>query len=239
MKVIYEPKGRAREYAKIACNLYTGCSHGCKYCYAPACLRKGRNEFHGNVAPRKDIIKNLEKDAASLPERYKGYEILFCFTTDPYQPLEASAGITRQALEIAKYYGLHNKILTKGRIDLIRRDLQLMKEARTNLGVTICFTNDALRKEWEPNASPIEERFELLKEAHSMGIETWVSLEPVIDPDQALSVIRKAAPYVDSWMIGKLNHMKEIEDKVDWYIFFNNLRFTWRILEQTTMSKKI
>ena len=26
--VIYEPKGRAREYAALAANLYSGCQHG-------------------------------------------------------------------------------------------------------------------------------------------------------------------------------------------------------------------
>ena len=35
MNAIYEPKGAAREYAELACNLYTGCNHGCLYCYAP------------------------------------------------------------------------------------------------------------------------------------------------------------------------------------------------------------
>ena len=27
--VIYEPRGRAREYSPLAVNLYRGCSHGC------------------------------------------------------------------------------------------------------------------------------------------------------------------------------------------------------------------
>jgi DNA repair photolyase len=31
MRIIYEPKGRALEYAPLAVNLYRGCSHGCDY----------------------------------------------------------------------------------------------------------------------------------------------------------------------------------------------------------------
>ena len=31
MPVIYEPKGKAREYSPYACNLYIGCSHRCQY----------------------------------------------------------------------------------------------------------------------------------------------------------------------------------------------------------------
>ena len=30
LKVIYEPKGKAGEYAKYAVNLYNGCTHGCR-----------------------------------------------------------------------------------------------------------------------------------------------------------------------------------------------------------------
>ena len=38
--LIYEPSGRAREYAPLALNLYNGCPHGCTYCYAPAATHK-------------------------------------------------------------------------------------------------------------------------------------------------------------------------------------------------------
>jgi hypothetical protein len=48
------------------------------------------------------------------------------------------------------------------------------------------------------------------------GIFTWVSLEPVIDPEQALAVIRMAHPYVNFWKVGRLNHMKAYEQTVDW-----------------------
>jgi DNA repair photolyase len=28
--IIYEPRGKAKEYADLAANLYLGCDHGCK-----------------------------------------------------------------------------------------------------------------------------------------------------------------------------------------------------------------
>jgi hypothetical protein len=60
---------------------------------------------------------------------------------------------------------------------------------------------------------------EYLKTAHEAGIFTWVSLEPVINPGQALEVIKIANEYVDFWKVGKLNHMKEYESRVDWKKF--------------------
>jgi DNA repair photolyase len=98
-----------------------------------------------------------------------------------------------------------------------------MKDARTQLGVTLCFADDALRKIWEPHASTVEERFAVLKAAHKAGIFTWVSLEPVIDPAQALEVIRIADPYVNFWKVGKLNHMKEYERAVNWGKFLSDV----------------
>ncbi len=51
-------------------------------------------------------------------------------------------------------------------------------------------------------------RIAAIKAAHEMGIRTWVSLEPVIDPDQALELIEQIHPFVDHWKVGKLNYKK-------------------------------
>lgn len=237
MKVIYEPKGGAKEYAELACNLYMGCVHGCRYCYAPSCMRKSDSEWHGAVTPRKDIIKLLTEDARHMREENDTRPILFSFVSDPYQPIEADLQITRQALQIAKLYHLNTKVLTKGRAELIRRDLELMKQAKTQLGVTLCFTDDKMRQEWEPDASPVSDRLAILKEAHGLGIYTWVSLEPVINPRQALAVIKKAAPFVDLWKVGKLNHMKSVESLVDWKKFATDVEALLKKISATYYIK--
>jgi DNA repair photolyase len=217
MNVVYEPKGRAREYSELACNLYRGCTHSCRYCYAPACMRTTGEKWHAKAEPRKGILRLLEKDAQRLKgdQRY----ILFSFLSDPYQPLERTERLTRQSLKIISKHHLNNQVLTKGCADLILEDLELMKTARTQLGITLCFADDNARRDWEPNASTVGDRLAILKAAHKAGIFTWVSLEPVINPDEALAVIRKAHPYVDFWKVGKLNHMKEYEQTVNWAKF--------------------
>ena len=220
MRVIYEPKGRAKEYSELACNWYMGCTHGCKYCFAPGCMRKKMEDWHKNVTLRDNILHLFRKDAEDMYENKDTRPILFSFLSDPYQPIEEKYKITRQVLQIVKQYKLKSKILTKGAYELVKRDFDIIKAAKVELGVTVCFADDAMRQEWEPNAAPVEDRFRILKEAHDIGIHTWVSLEPVIDPEEALAVIRRAAPYVDFWKVGKLNHMKEVEDQVDWNKFY-------------------
>ena len=226
MNVIYKPKGRALEYAPLACNLYIGCTHGCKYCYAPGCMRRSLEDWHAKANVRKDIVASFEKDAEWLSGNKPDNEnrrVLFCFLSDPYQPLEGRLHITRKCLKIAQRHGIKVDVLTKGAYNRVSKDLDLMVSANARLGVTLSFITDKKRKEWEPKAASVSERLRLLREAHAKGIYTWVSMEPVIDPDEALKVIDAAHEFVDFWKVGKLNYNREVESKVDWNAFRENV----------------
>ena len=94
MRVIYEPKGRAKEYSELACNWYMGCTHGCKYCFAPGCMRKKMEDWHKNVTLRDNILHLFRKDAEDMYENKDTRPILFSFLSDPYQPIEEKYKIT-------------------------------------------------------------------------------------------------------------------------------------------------
>jgi len=207
MQVIYEPRGRAREYAALACNLYRGCVNGCTYCYAPACLRMQRDAFHAASVPRANIIANMRKDLrAPTPD-----PVLFCFTSDPYPP---DSLITREALSVMREHGRAFHVLTKGGTRAAR-DFDLYGP-HDEFGQTIVFIDDRLRCEWEPGAAPIADRIKTLRIASAYGIRTWVSLEPVIDAEQAVAVVEQLSPWVDHWKIGKANYT---DVSVDWTAF--------------------
>jgi DNA repair photolyase len=89
-RVIYKPKGSAKEYANLALNLYKGCYHGCKYCYVPGVCKITRDNFINHVEPKKNIIERLSKDLRLIIEKkeFKKQPILMSFTCDPYQPLD-------------------------------------------------------------------------------------------------------------------------------------------------------
>ena len=166
-----------------------------------------------------NVLKLSERDCAKLAKERvddDARRALFCFLSDPYQPLESEPHLTRRGIAIAAKYGIKVDILTKGDGALIEQDLPLMLESQTYLGVTLSFINDVPRQEWDPMASSVQSRLRILKEAHEMGIYTWVSMEPVIIPEKALAVICEAHGYVDYWKVGKLNHNREIEQSVDW-----------------------
>ena len=217
MRVIYEPLGRAREYSPLALNLYTGCSNGCRYCYVPKYLRKSREEFRNNISVRKNILRKLELDSLKLKIEKNTKPILLCFTCDPYQKIEEDYKITRKAIEILNKYNQNFQILTKNG-NLAKRDFELYKKKDT-YAVTLTFDNEIDSRKYEPKADIPIDRVESLKEAHKSGIETWVSLEPVILTNQSLNLIDLTNEFVDLYKIGKLNNYPEIENKINWKLF--------------------
>jgi DNA repair photolyase len=204
MKIIYEPKGRALEYAPLAVSLYRWCPFKCSYCFVPSLSRA---TGHGEPYPRKDAIKSLKADAKELADAGDQREILMSFTTDPYQPIEQEHRLTSTAIRVLINAGLHFTILTKAGIPSLF-DLERLQEAPDlfRYGTTLVFTREEDRRIWEPNAAPTRDRVRALMIMHNAGIRTWVSLEPMIYPDQTLSLICITAPYVDEYRLGALNH---------------------------------
>ena len=219
MPIIYQPKGPAAEYADLAASLYRGCSHGCKYCYAPSVLRMDRPAF-GKPSPRKDVLKQLEKDA--LKHAGTDSRVLMSFTTDPYQAIEAKQMLTREAIKILGSHGIPMNILTKNPLFAIDRDWYGFQKFDVHFGTSLCFTDDNDRLQWEPNAAPVADRFAAMELAHDKGIPTWLSIEPVINAAQALGVIMNTAEYIDHYRIGKLNHDKARESTINWRNFLFN-----------------
>jgi DNA repair photolyase len=178
-----------------------------------------KEEFHAENRIKKDALKSLEKDAMKFSGDER--EILFCFVGDPYNPNELENGITRQAIEICIKNDLRFTLLTKGGSRALR-DFDLLSEyPKCSIGQTIVFSEHESASHWEPNAAPITERFALARQAYDRGIKNWVSLEPVIYPEQAIEVVERLHPYVDLWKVGPVNYVAGIE--VDWRKFKDDI----------------
>jgi hypothetical protein len=149
----------------------------------------------------------LKKDCEELQRAKDKRNILMSFTTDPYQPLDLSLGLTRKAIEIFIKYSRPFDILTKGGVrserdfDLLASHPDLCHYATT---LTLCCREDEVK--WEPNAAHWNERVGALRKAHSLGIPTWASIEPIIDPRQSRYLIAETLGCVDLYKIGKMNH---------------------------------
>ncbi|MDY6857587.1 MAG: hypothetical protein SWO11_23375, partial [Thermodesulfobacteriota bacterium] len=211
MKAIYQPTGKAREYGDLACNLYRGCAHGCDYCYAPGVFRpRMTKEEFANSIPRPGILKALEKDA----KKYSGSRvpIFLSFTSDPYQPIENNS-ITRKAMQILHENRCGINILTKGGMRAAADFDILAANSDSWFGTTLTYSDELKSKEHEPGAAIPKDRITAIKEAKKMGINTWVSMEPIVGYKPAISLIYNTIDFVDLYKIGKMNHRKGISSQ--------------------------
>ena len=214
---IYVPKGAAKEYGDLALNIYTGCNHDCFYCFAPSVLHKTREDFR-KVEPRKDIVNEVRKQLEK--EQITGKLIHLCFTCDPY-PADIDTTTTREIIKLLKSYGNHVQILTKGGYRA-ERDFDLLDE-NDWFGVTYCgypMEDRTIHSDismFEPNAAPPSER---LLSTLLCPAKRWVSMEPVLDVQDALNLLdpQVSGYRFDLYRIGKLNYHPS---SIPWHDFGN------------------
>lgn len=215
-RVIYKPKGAALEYSQLAVNLYIGCEHGCKYCFAPACMFKKRQDYTTDIHVRAGVIDKLEKDLKEMQDASDTRRVLLCFITDPYQKEIEFNHITTEALELFNKYNINFQMLTKGGMKATR-DFGLYRKGDA-YAASLTFYDKAKSLEWEPKAALPNDRLESIKQAHEQGIETWVSFEPVIEPEETYKLFEASKDYVDLYKIGKINNYK-MDKQEDWATF--------------------
>ena len=209
---IYEPRGKALEYAPLATNPYRGCGHGCKYCYVPAVLRMDRKEFDAGAKPRPNFLKSLQADAEKHEKAGVKEQVLLSFTTDPYHPGDNS--LTRRTLQYLRLYGLGFCTLTKGGARGLR-DLDLFRPNRDSFASTMTTLDPAFSRVWEPEAALPEDRMAALRAFHDAGIFTWISLEPVIDTAAIIEIIKATHGFVDFYKLGRANYLPQTKS-TDW-----------------------
>jgi len=170
MSLIYEPKGKAREYSPLALNIYSGgCDHNCRYCY---CKQISRGAWANKATPRD--LSGLKKDATKARK-----QILLSFMADPYCQSDCEYHETRGALNDLSEAGCSVAILTKGGKRCLR-DLDIFlnwPDGRIKVGATLTFCDEVDSLAWEPGAALPIERRSALKALHDAGVKTWASIK--------------------------------------------------------------
>jgi len=205
---IYEPKGKAKEYGDLAVNIYTGCPHHCYYCFAPNVLHQTREAFHSNVQPRPGIVEEVKKQLEK--EQITGKLIHLCFTCDPF-PMGVDTTPTLEIIQLLKEHGNHIQLLTKGDA---RPAIPLL-DGEDWFGITISCMGD-IADVAEPGAAPAYARLFEMGTAKRAGVKTWISFEPVLCPEDVLTVMEAWRNYIDKVKIGKLNYHPS---DIDWKAF--------------------
>ncbi|MFX0000832.1 MAG: radical SAM protein [Candidatus Hodarchaeota archaeon] len=155
-------------------NPYTGCQHGCIYCYAEFMIRftGHKGDKWGQFLDIKTFDINKIK-----PQKYSGKIILLSSVTDPYLPLEKKYQNTRKILQRLVGTDAEISILTKSK--LVVRDIDLFKKfKKIRVGISISTLNEDFARIIERAASKPLERLDAIKQIYEAGIETYTFISP-------------------------------------------------------------
>lgn len=174
-------------------NCYTGCAHGCAYCYARFMQR-----FHPHAEPwgafvdvKINAVEVLKRQLRRAPPG----EVFVSSACDGWQPVEEHYCLTRRCCELLVEHGFKVHVLSKSL--LVRRDLDVLARGKSQVGTTLTTLDEHLRAVWEPRAGSVADRLALIDAARQAGIETAVMFGPLLpgfsDSAATLSALLKQA----------------------------------------------
>ncbi len=152
-------------WARYSAYPYTGCQHGCKFCYSR------EEKYAHNVKPDDfDTTIKVKENAADLLRRALNRKPVDIIFTGDYQPAEKKLCLTRQMLEVCRDLGF--PVFMLSRSPLVLRDLDILQEINRQSTAAVAFsaistpesTNHALASQIENLAPRSETRFAAMRE---------------------------------------------------------------------------
>lgn len=162
-------------------NVYRGCLHTCKYCYAIYSHDYlNDDDYFGSVHVKTNIVEVLESELKS--KSWKREVINLGGVTDSYQPCEAEYKLMPEILKLLIKYKTPAIISTKS--DLVLRDYELIDELSRityiNIAATITTMDEGIRELIEPGSCESMKRFNMLKEFRKTNASIGLHVMPII-----------------------------------------------------------
>jgi DNA repair photolyase len=235
-----DQRSGTKEWAEKNVNFQIGCENNCSYCYA----RRMNQRYDSVRIPDWSKPKiDLKKVAQSRRTR-KSTNFMFPSSHDITENnLNEYKTILKKLLDA----GNNVLVVSKPRIECIKSicaDFQSYKK-QILFRFTIGSSDNTVLGYYEPNATEFQERLACLKLAHSMGYETSVSCEPMLDLNIE-DVVTKCLPYVTEslWLgIMSLRNLDRDEDRAIfsqitsrshcqrlWNLYGSNPKIKWKHL---------
>jgi DNA repair photolyase len=197
-------------------NPYSGCEHGCVYCYArPSHAYLGLSpglDFETRIFAKTNAAELLRKELSA--PGYRCSIISLGANTDPYQPAERELRITRSILEVLVEFQHPFTIVTKSALVVRDVDLIAPMAAKDLARVFLSVTNlDAeLARRLEPRAAAPYRRLEAIRRLASAGVPCGVLVAPVIpflndgDLESILEAAAEAGASSAGYIVIRLPH---------------------------------
>ncbi|GFO57632.1 hypothetical protein GMSM_46390 [Geomonas sp. Red276] len=196
------------EWAPYSYNIGTGCSNGCKYCYARDIALK----FGGISEKGQWTQERVNQGKADINEKADGM-VMF-----PSMHDITDNNLTTYMKTLRNILAAGNQVLivSKPRMTTVQSICDTFTSFKDSIlfRFTIGSQNERVCKFWEPNAPKPQERINALRHAFEAGYQTSVSAEPMLEGwREAVALYEALEPIVtDTVWFGK---MQEIDDRVD------------------------
>ncbi len=189
------------------------CTFACTYCYVPTM------RLYGGLQPedwqRWGQFTTYKENAAQLAARQlRPDQRIYCSPlVDPYQPAEETERAMPALLD-ALLASPPRVFVLQTRGPAILRDLGRLQSLarRTTLRVSFSITTnrDDIRRLYEPHCAPFEERLRVVRTLREAGIETYVTLAPLLpcDPEALAEAALKAS---GRDLIGDPLHLRSVK----------------------------
>lgn len=166
-------------------NPYSGCAFSCAYCYVREMpIQRFKDVPWGEWVEIKSNAADLyRKEIRRLRRNDKPVKLFMSSATDPYQPIERKAAITRGILE-AMIEDPPDLLQIQTRSPLVTRDLDLLVQLRERCAVLVSMTVETDREDMKrlfaPLAPGIKLRLNAMRQLHEAGIPTQAAISPVL-----------------------------------------------------------
>ncbi|MFB9328197.1 radical SAM protein [Paenibacillus aurantiacus] len=166
-------------------NPYSGCAFSCAYCYVREMpIQRFKDIPWGEwVEVKTNAAELYRKEISRLRSKNKPVRLFMSSATDPYQPIERKAQITRGILE-AMLEAPPDLIQLQTRSPLVTRDMDLLVQLKAMCSVLVSMTVETDREDMKrlfaPYAPGISLRLKALRELHEAGIATQAAISPVL-----------------------------------------------------------
>ena len=156
--------------SKLSLNPYTGCPHGCLYCYARSYI-----PHFSCCRPKADLPRRLDREAARVPP---GRLVAMSSSSDPYPPMEEKLCLSRSCLKILRDRGLAVQVVTKS--CLVARDAHLLAGMRASVAMTLTTLDDSISRILESGAALPGQRLKAMEKLAALGVPVSARIDPII-----------------------------------------------------------
>ncbi len=141
---------------------------------------------------------------------------------DAYTPEEKKLMVTRRCLKIMKEKNVRLLIITKS--DLVTRDIDLLKDMKVSVSMTITTLDNEKARIIEPHAPSPSRRLKALEKLHEEGIPLSVRIDPIIpaiNDEEIEEIVDAISPFVTHIVASTIkprnDSMKRLEKIFDIY----------------------